>query len=66
MAGVGYVLIGKAAETAGERGRLLGRIYARIKCGLRRLRSGRVAHRLSDYNRHIAYDQYLSMYFYHQ
>ena len=36
------------------------------KCGLRRLRSGRVAHRLSDYNRHIAYDQCLSMYFYHQ
>ena len=25
------------------------------ECGLRRLRSGRVAHRLSDYNRHIAY-----------
>ena len=35
------------------------------ECGLRRLRSGRVAHRLSDYNRHIAYDQCLSMYFYH-
>ena len=35
------------------------------ECGLRRLRSRRVAHRLSDYNRHIAYDQCLSMYFYH-
>ena len=35
------------------------------ECELRRLRSGRVAHRLSDYNRHIAYDQCLFMYFYH-
>ena len=35
------------------------------ECGLRRLRSGRVAHRLSDYNRHIAYDQCLSGFIYH-
>ena len=33
------------------------------ECGLRRLRSGRVAHRLSDYNRHIACDQCLSRLF---
>ncbi len=34
------------------------------ECGLRRLRSGRVAHRLSDYNRHIACDQCLSGFIY--
>ena len=67
MAGVGYVLIGKTAELCRRERKIIKAHYMlAYECGLRRLRSGRVAHRLSDYNRHMAYDQYLSMYFYNK
>ena len=66
MAGVGYVLIGKTAEFCRQERKIIRAHYMlAYECGLRRLRSGRVAHRLSDYNRHIAYDQCLSGFIYH-
>ena len=55
IAGVGYVLIGKAAEFCRQERKIIKAHYMlAYECGLRRLRSGRVAHRHSDYNRHIA------------
>ena len=66
MAGGGYVLIGKTAEFCRQERKIIKAHYMlAYECGLRRLRSGRVAHRLSDYNRHIAYDQCLSGFIYH-
>ena len=66
MAGVGYVLIGKTAEFCRRERKIVKAHYMlAYECELRRLRSGRVAHRLSDYNRHIAYDQCLSGFIYH-
>ena len=67
MAGGGYVAIDYTAETLPARERKIIKAHYMLayECGLRRLRSGRVAHKLSDYNRHIAYDQCLSWFIYH-
>ena len=65
LAYVMFLLVRRQTFCRQERKIIKAHYMLAYECGLRRLRSGRVAHKLSDYNRHIAYDQCLSGFIYH-